>query len=162
MTFLPKDYKAPNTSNYMKLVEGRNQFRVLGSAVVGFEYWNVDKKPVRSKEMWEELPVDIQVDKDGKYKITHFWAFPVWNYDAQRIQILELTQKSIMDVMKEYVENPAWGSPLEYDFIISRKGSGFDTEYSVTVNPKSPAPEAKGVEKIKLESLFSGNDPFGV
>ena len=161
MSFLPNNYKVPSTSNYMKLVEGKNQFRVLGSAVIGYEYWNTEKKPIRSREAFEDVPEDIQKDKDGKFRINHFWAFPVYNYEAQRVQVLELTQKSIMDVIKEYVDNPAWGSPLEYDFIITRKGSGFDTEYSVTVNPKSATPEAK-IDHINLEALFESKDPFAV
>ena len=162
MTFLPEKYKIPSTSNYMKLTEGKNQFRVLSSAVVGFEYWNTANKPVRSRDMFEEMPSDIKVSKEGTTRINHFWAFIVWNYEQQRVQILELTQKGIMDTIKEYVENPAWGSPMDYDFIITRKGAGFDTEYSVTVNPKSPAPQVnmEVVGKINLDALFDGSDPF--
>ena len=163
MSFLPTaDYKIPTNSNYLKLKEGKNIFRIMSSAIVGYEYWNTNNKPIRSREMFEETPTDIQVSKEGTSRISHFWAFVVYNYDEKKLQILELTQKGIMETIKEYVDNPAWGSPTEYDFIISRKGAGFDTEYSVTVNPKSPAPDISedSVKKINLEALYTGADPF--
>ena len=47
--FLPENYKSPE-GNYMKLQDGENTFRVLSSAIVGWEYWNRDNKPVRSEK----------------------------------------------------------------------------------------------------------------
>ena|SRR3990167_3339906 len=160
MSFLPDEYKAP-ISNYLKFIEGENTFRILGNAIVGYEYWNTKNKPVRSKEPFEDVPADIQMDKEGKFRIAHFWAFPVWSYENNKVQILELTQKKVMDTIKSYVDNPKWGSPLEYDFIVSKKGSLLNTEYSTTVNPKSPMPEeTKNAKLPNLEAFFSGNDPF--
>ena len=72
----------------MKFQEGENSFRVLASAIVGFEYWTTQNKPVRSKDGWDEKPEDIKTEKDGSFRINHFWAFPVWNYEAEKIQIL--------------------------------------------------------------------------
>ena len=159
--FLPEKYKVPSTSNYMKFVEGRNQFRVLSSAVIGYEYWTTDNKPVRSRELPEEVPENIKKDDKGNYRVNHFWAFLVWNYEAERAQILQLTQKSIMEMMKEYVDNPAWGDPQKYDFVVARTGAGFDTEYKVSVNPHSPMPkEAEKAPKVDLEMLFDNEDPF--
>lgn len=160
MSFFPtEDYKIPSTSNYFKFAEGKNKFRVLTSAVVGYEYWNTEKKPVRSKEMFEEMPEDIQTDKDGKFRINHFWAFLVWNYEAKRAQILLLTQKSIMNAIKAYVDEPDWGDPKGYDIVVTRSGAGFDTEYQVIANPHSPAPDI-AVPKANLEALFDNEDPF--
>lgn len=157
--FLPKDYKIPTTSNYMKFLEGDNTFRVMSSAIIGYEYFNTENKPVRSREPFDETP---DIKKDGSVK--HFWAFIVWNYEAKRIQILELTQKGIMGTMQEYVKNEKWGAPTEYDFIVNRKGSGLETEYKVTVNPQSDTPEeaTATLEKmtINLEALYTGADPF--
>lgn len=165
MTFFPSaDYKLPTSSNYMTFQEGENSFRALSSAITGYKYWNTQNKPVRSKEGWDEVPKDIKREKDGTYHINHFWAFVVWNYEAEKIQILELTQKSIMRVIESYVKNPKWGSPKEYDFIVTRTGSGLETDYATTVNPKDPLDvkiaEQYAVKKISLEKLFSGEDPF--
>lgn len=156
------DYSIPNTSNYMKFSEGDNTFRVLSSAIVGYEYFTNDNKPVRSKTPWDVVPSDIK--KDGKIK--HFWAFVVYNYESKRIQILELTQKSIMTTMQSYIKNVKWGNPKEYDFIVTKTGSGMDTEYAITVNPKSPLDESVKARfesmKIDLNALFAGLDPFEI
>ncbi len=158
--FPTEDYKVPETSNYMKFIEGENPFRVLSSAIVGYEYFTKDNKPIRSKETFESIPDDMK--KDGTIK--HFWAFVVYNYAAKRIQILELTQKGIMKTMQAYIKNPKWGNPREYDFIISRTGSGLDTEYATSVNPKEKLSEdistvAENI-KVNLEALYDGGDPF--
>lgn len=158
--FPSNDYKIPNTSNYMKFQDGVNTFRVLSSAIVGYEYFNNENKPVRSREPFEGILEDAKKGENVK----HFWAFLVYNYEAKRIQILQLTQKGIMKTLQDYIKNPKWGNPREYDFIVNRTGSGLDTEYSVTVNPKSPV-EAEVVEKqsklkIDLELLYVGADPF--
>jgi len=160
--FPDSDYKMPETSNYMKFNEGDNSFRVLSSAVIGFEYFTKDNKPVRMKVMPDVMPSDIK--ENGAIK--HFWAFVVYNYESKRIQILELTQKGIMKTMQSYIKNPKWGNPKEYDFIVTRTGSGMDTEYAITVNPKDTLDQSI-VDRftkmnIDLEALFANKDPFKV
>lgn len=166
MNFLPPEYKVPSNSNYMKLKDGENTFRVLSSAVVGYEYWNTDNKPVRSKQRWVNTPADIKTDSDGKMSIKHFWAFAVWNYEDKSIQILELTQKGVMDAIKALIDNKRWGNPQGYDITINRSGTGFDTEYIVQANPHSvvdPTILADYAKKtINLEGLFDGSDPFAI
>lgn len=162
-SFFPdSDYKMPETSNYMKFNEGDNTFRVLSSAVIGFEYFRSDNKPVRMKTSPDVIPSDI---KEGG-AVKHFWAFIVYNYEAKRIQILELTQKGIMKTMQSYIKNPKWGNPRDYDFIVTRTGSGMDTEYAITVNPKAPVDQSITDRftkmKINLEALFTNEDPFQV
>ncbi|MFA6314946.1 MAG: hypothetical protein WC648_01070 [Candidatus Paceibacterota bacterium] len=160
--FLPVDYKIPETSNYMKFQDGDNAFRILSSAITGSEYFKADNKPVRSKEPFDTIPDDIK--KGGAVKT--FWAFLVWNYEAKRIQILELTQKGIMKTIQSYTKNPKWGNPKEYDFIVTRTGSGMDTEYAITVNPKFPLDEVVTAQyekmSVDLNALYEGLDPFSV
>lgn len=164
--FLPDSYKIPDTSNYMKFKEGENTFRVLSPAITGFEYWNNQNKPVRSQTPWHTLPADIRYKDDGTPEpVKHFWAFVVWNYDSNIVQILEIVQKSVQSQLKALVENKKWGDPTQYDITVTRTGSGFDTEYMVTPNPKTEMPkEALGIytaKKIALEALYTGGDPFG-
>lgn len=162
MSFLPDAYEIPaSPSNYMKFQEGFNRIRILGSAVVGFEYFNQNNKPVRSKEPFEDTPSDIK--KDGKIKA--FWAFPVYNYQTSSVQILELTQKSIMTAIKSLVDNPKWGSPMLYDIAITKTGEGLDTEYVTQGEPPISEPSveisnAYSQKKINLNALFEGLDPF--
>lgn len=157
--FLPEGYKEPE-GNYMKLAEGENTFRILSSAVTGYEYWTKDNKPVRAKENWVSTPKDIKLnDKTGlPTAIKHFWIFAVWNVEAGKVQVLELTQKSIMNSMKAYIENSKWGDPKGYDFTVTKSGSGLETKYVVMANPHSPAPDVKF--DINLEAIFEGGDLF--
>lgn len=162
MAFLPKGYETPKTSgNYLKLTEGSHRFRVLDDAVVGYEYFNNANKPVRSKEPFEERPSDIAEGKDVK----EFWAFPVWNVDEKKIQILELTQKKVKDVLMALTQEAEYGDPQNYDLVITREGKGFnDTKY--TVLPKPPTPISKEIKdayaksNIKIENIFKGENPF--
>ncbi len=163
--FGDKDYKVPTTSNYMKFQEGRNKFRVLSSAIVGYEYWNTDNKPVRSSEPFDGIPEGIKTGKDGEpSRVSHFWAFVVYNYNEKRVQILEITQKSIQVAIQSLVNDETWGNPKKYDITVSRKGSGMETEYTVMPNPHMPtAPEVLETfekTKINLNALYIGGDPF--
>ena len=159
--FLPNDYKVPDSGNYMKLKAGENTFRVLSSAITGFEYWTGESKPVRSKEQFKATP-DIKLDKNGvASQIKHFWAFVVWNYASSKIQILEITQSSIQGAIKAIVDNKKWGDPKGYDITITRVGEGLDTEYSIMPNPHSTLDkETVGEFNIDLEALYDGSDPF--
>lgn len=148
----------------MKLQDGSNKFRVLSSAVVGYEYWNHQDKPVRTKNRNEIDPTDIRPDQEGRRgKIKHFWAFVVWNYQEKRTQILELTQSTIMEPMHALVLNEDWGDPHDYDITVTRSGSGLDTTYSVVPSPKRPFIIEEAKQKaatVNLEALFDGGDPF--
>ena len=158
-SFFENDYKLPSTDNYMKFREGENTFRVLSSAIVGYEYFTKENKPVRSKLPFDETP-NI---KDGG-DVKHFWAFAVWNYADERVQVLELTQKSIMQNMKALIDNKRWGNPQGYDITVSRTGNGLNTEYTLMANPHSVLEEhiaeAWAKSKIDLTELYTGGDPF--
>jgi hypothetical protein len=160
--FLPNDYKIPQSpSGYMRFQPGLNSIRILSSAIVGYEYFTNENKPVRQKEAFDEMPTDI---KQGG-KIKPFWAFVVYNYQLKMIQILELTQKSIMTSVKALVDNPKWGAPQNYDIAITKIGEGMDTEYTVQGEPPIAAPSEEVMTNylakyINLNALFEGKDPF--
>jgi hypothetical protein len=161
--FLPNDYIAPDNSNYMKFKEGENTFRVLSSAITGYEYWTTENKPVRSKTPFKTTP-NIKTNKDGSKSIKHFWAFVVYNQDSKKIQILEVDKSSIQKKMLNIINNKKWGDPKNYDFVVIKTGSGFDTEYDTMSNPHSPISEDIIKEyqamNIKLEELYTSGDPF--
>lgn len=164
--FLPPAYKIPDNSGYLKLKDGDNTFRILSSAIIGYEFWNNSNKPVRSRTQFKSTP-DIKLNKDGQpTKIKHFWSFVVYNYNSEAIQILEITQSTIMSAIKAIVDNKKWGNPQGYDITISRVGSGMETEYSTMPNPHSeiePAiVEDYKSRNINLEALYDGGNPFGV
>ena len=102
---------------------------------------------------------------DPKYPIKHFWAMIVWNYQTERIEILEVTQISIQQVITTLSRDPEWGSPFGYDIKVERLGKGLDTKYTILGMP--PAPVTDEIKEafldvpINLEALYKGEDPFG-
>lgn len=165
--FLPQDYTVPSTGgNYMKLEKGENVFRVLSSAVVGYEYWTNDNKPVRLKKRPDTVPADMRADQDGQYKFKHFWAFIVWNYKAQAVQMLELTQVSIQTAIENLVLDEDWGDPKNYDIKVMKTGEKMTTEYSVNPKPhtalKPEVIKALGSKDYDLQNLFTGKEVFNV
>lgn len=163
--FLPEGYdKIPSTGRYMKLLEGKNTFRILGSAIVGWGYWNTAGKPVRLRERPSGRPLDIRTEDDGKETIKQFWAFPVYNYAEKMVQVLEVTQATIQNGIKSLVDDDNWGGPKGYDITIGKSSSGFNTEYTVMGIPPRPLDPAVAEEfantPLNLAALFEGGDPF--
>ena len=167
MGFLPKDYEVPkDSSNYFKFKQGANKFRILDNPILGQEGWTNENKPLRARM---EEPLDttnLKAAKSGKL-IKHFWAMPVYNYDEKKIQVLEITQVSIQEIIKEYTDNPDWGEPLQYDITVTRKGENLDTEYTVIASPKKEIAEEikKEWETIKnkgfnIDNMFTNENPF--
>ena len=156
--FLPENYEVPKSaSNYLKLEKGENKFRVLGSAITGYEYWDNNNKPIRSKTLFAETP-NARVE-NGKVTIKHFWAFLVYDYSSSSTKILELTQKSVMNSIKSFVTNKKWGNPIGYDLVITREGDGMETKYNTIAEPHSEIPTVD-IPKVNLEALYTGDDPF--
>lgn len=157
--FLPQDYEAPQGGGYMKLKAGDNKFRILTKPVIGWVDWK-DKVPHRFRmKNRPEKPF-------GDQPIKHFWAFLVWNYVDQQIQILEITQATIQKAIQDLSRDEEWGAPFEYDIKIGKKGEKLDTEYSITPSPKRPLTEdikkAALDKPAYLEALFENADPWVV
>lgn len=173
-SFLPSGYKEPVKSNYMDWADGSNRFRILAPATTGYEYWTrktVDgvSKDVPTRATKEEsIPLaEVITDKFGNLAVYFFWAFPVYNYVADKIQILQIKQKSVREGMQGFLVNKMWGSamPFEYTFEVnkSKKADG-KTEYKVIAEPKEPLDEAilnkfKSMN-IDMKAWMSGEDPF--
>jgi len=164
--FLPSGYQLPaQGGGYLKLKQGDNNIRILSSAIIGYEYWTTENKPVRSKEQFKETP-NAKQDKDGRVSIKHFWAFIVADLDeSNEIKIMEVTQATIQGAIMSLVNNKKWGDPKGYDLTINRSGEDLSTKYSVIPSPHSEL--SKEIEKeykatdIKLEELYTGGNPFG-
>src|SRR5258705_1009638 len=127
--FLPEDYKAP-VGNYTKLEVGENTIRVMSSAIVGYSYWTQDDKSVRMRKEPLAIPADIRVKDGKKERVKHFWAFVVWNVEARKLQIPELTQAPIQGAIKAYGLIKKGGDPKDYVITISLESSGWETEYT--------------------------------
>jgi hypothetical protein len=156
--FLPENYEAPQgNGGYMKFQDGENRIRILSKPIIGWLDWK-DKKPFRFRfKERPEKPLD-------KGPIKHFWAFVVWNYAAQAVQVLEITQATVQKSIQDLSKDNEWGAPFFYDLKITRKGKDLDTEYSVTPSPKKDLSEEikkAALEKpAYLEALYEGADPW--
>lgn len=156
--FLPENYEAPaGNANYMKLQKGENKIRILSRPIIGWQDWK-DKTPYRFR--MKDKPEKPLGDKP----IKHFWAFVVWNYAAQAIQILEITQATIQKSIQDLSKDDEWGAPFAYDIKITKKGEDLQTEYSVTPSPKKDLTDEikkAGLDKpVNLEALFDNADPW--
>lgn len=158
MTFLTQTYELPQTStgNFMKLQKGENRFRILSPAVTGWLYWDRNNKPVRTKD----IPVDIPLDIKPK----HFWAMVVYDYKSESIQVLEISQSTVQKSIKGLVEDTDWGEPENYDIKIIKTGELKDTKYQVLGVPHSEVAENIKLEynamKVNLQALFESGNPF--
>lgn len=169
-SFLPEGTEIPSApSNYTKFKSGDNKIRILDSAIVGYELW-VNGKPVRNKTKAEftseELATaDINSFTGKKKTPQYFWAFPVWNYETEKVEILEVTQTTVMRGIEGCLGDEDYGEdPTNYDLVISRDDDKDPVAYSV--RPKPPKAMDEKIRKmyelmtINLEALFEGEDPF--
>jgi hypothetical protein len=162
MGALPEGYTPPKSgSNYMKLAQGANKFRIMSSIIVGWEAWLEEdgkRKPFRSKRK-DELPKPGPDDR-----IKFFWAMVVWSYTDQQLQILEITQASIRKALEELEANEDWGDLRGYDITIKRDGEDLETTYSVIPSPKKTLDADIQKEwkesEIRLDALYTGENPF--
>lgn len=171
--FFSKDdnYEVPvKPGNYMKLKDGENRIRILGTfsegtAIKGYEYWVTGKDggrvPVRKK--MDEQIVTSELE-EGEDKVKHFWSMPVFNYSEEVVQILEITQITIIKAITALAKDSDWGSPTGYDIVINKSGKEMLTKYEVIPKPAKPLDNAilKAYEdkNINIQALFDGKDPF--
>ncbi len=162
---LPQNTQIPSSSQFAKLTEGVNKFRILSDVVVGWEGWK-DKKPFRHEgSVCKILPEQVDLNQNGQPNINYFWAMVVWNYKESKIQVLELTQKTIMSPLYEMEQQEEWGDLKDYDITINKKKEGDKTSYMVLgIPPKPLKPEIKKAyeeTEVDLNKLFEGGYPMG-
>lgn len=170
MTRLPDNYEFKEntgTSNYLKITEDPQEFRILTSPVIWWEYFRDEwwkTLPVRQKWEFEWIPSDSKNWEKPK----EFWAFAIWNHTLGKVQVAEITQQTIKkEILKYAQDDENWGDPKKYDLRISKTGKGKETKYTVSALPKSKF-ESDTDEKwafelakwINLDALFDGSDPF--
>ena len=167
MGFLPDDYIKPERNEggaYFKPKKGDNRIRILSQPIVGYQYWNDQNKPVRSKKH-PGNPPDRRINDQGKPEpIKFFWACVIWVVESESIAIWEFTQGSIRQAIENLDDSAEWGDPREYDITIKRSGEGLETEYAVIPSPPKPlsdaAKQAYTTANIDLTAIYRGENPF--
>ena len=165
MSFLPNNYKLPETSNsFLKLQDGENRIRILSDARVGYEGWK-DSKPFRREEIVCSItPDEVDIDEkySGKPKINLFWAFIIWDYTDKAIKIATITQKTVLKAIEQLANDEDWGDPKEYDIAINKVKNGERTTY--TVSPKPAKKLTKEIEdaleasELSIDSIFKAKE----
>lgn len=168
--FFGEGYKLPEVSTwkYSRIEKDKTlRIRILSKPLIGWEYFNTEKKPVRSKTR----PVKLENPSISTYTwkeapAQEFWALKVYNVDSKQIEVFSINKKTIKEMMMNlYLDDDYW-SFLNYDLKISKTWEGTETKYSVL--PWKVEPLSKEVlelaEKtpVNLEALYLGDDPFKV
>ena len=104
----------------------------------------------------------------GPEAIKFALALPVYNYDASEVQILSLTQKSIIRELDAVSQTEDYADITATDFTLGKDGSGLNTEYKLMPVPRrkgADATIAAAWEEAKssgfaLERLLVGGNPF--
>jgi hypothetical protein len=190
MAFLSKTASAAVTSNstgggYLSLSKlpdgGSVRFALLTDEPLEFyECWgaaNGANKPFRfSYEPTYEDVVAEMGDFEpregrggpGTADVKFAIAVPIYSYDSGKVQVLQITQKSILKEIDQISQMEDYENLLEWDLTISKKGSGLLTEYTVRPVPRKKGSqehidaswiEAKA-EGFDISRLLQGANPF--
>ena len=181
VNFFDQGHEIPDKRNqFMKFVQGKNRIRFIGNPVSGFVFFGKTKredgsetvKPYRRRESEGEFSLEEMINRDVRMKPDgeiegqkYFVMGLVYNYQKEKLQVLEITQKSILKALKSYVESEEYGHPSGYDLTIEKKGDGLNTEYTVVVSPPKPLSaeivESVGNTSCELQKIFEEEYPLG-
>ena len=151
---------------YMKLTQGANQFRIVGSFedgtnIQGMLGWGEDEEGKRKPFRWK---VGEEAPRKFAEHPKQFFALLVWNYDEECLQVLELTQAKLRTEIVTLAKDEDWGDPRKYDLKIVRNGEGLETSYAMTPSPhKKRSDEINEAVKstvVDMSALYRGEDPF--
>lgn len=126
------------------------RFSPLGDASLAFaEVWGRTSegksKPIRfaeeptSKELADRAADESVslVDKQGNpSKLKQALAMFVWNYSTSSVQLLAVTQTSILETIANlFSDEDVADNPAAWDMDLQRHGTGLDTRYTLTLKP---------------------------
>ena len=150
-------------------------------SVAGWEAWcdsldGTKRIPIRFSEEPSRADLEQRATEEGAVVgdavARPFFAFVVFNYDLEAVQIFQFSQQSLARPLIEALSDEEIEQECTaYDFVISATGVGRDKRYSVIPMPgkrRTPAVDKKiaaaweaVVEKgFDLNVLLTGGDPF--
>lgn len=169
--------------NPSKVAAGSSvRFALLSDEPLEFyEVWaeGPDSKAKPFRFAQEPTPDDIAVELGdftrrtnregtGVEPVKFALALPIYNFDTGRVEVMQLTQKSIIRELDAISQIEDYADLLAIDFALGREGSGLGTEYTLR-----PMPRKKGTDKaiaeawedarsagFDLDRLLIGGDPF--
>ena len=94
-------------------------------------------------------------------------AVPCYSFDSKTVQVLSVTQKSIMKEFDGIAQMEEYEHLMEWDFILSKEGSGLLTEYTLRPVPRKSSQavidkawQAALDAGFDITQLIAGNNPF--
>lgn len=95
-------------------------------------------------------------------------AVPIWSYEAGAVQVLSVSQKSILRELDAISQMEDYPDLTEIDMILGKKGSKLATEYSLRPVPRKKGSETNlilGWEEARdagfdISRLLTGGNPF--
>ena len=153
--------KAPKETTDAKgrKVPGSCEFRVMSPSDWGWQLWFTNEEGSLRCKRWygedliakginngqvpvEELPPNYATyEKSGKPQIKRYISMVVYNIGEDTFQIVDLVPETLQKQFNSAVLNAKWGSPLEYDFLWTRTGEGFQTEHTLQPQPHYEVPD---------------------
>ena len=169
--------------NPSKIASGSSvRFALLSDEPLEFyELWaeGADNKAKPFRFAQEPSPDDIALELgdftrrqnregNGVEPLKFALALPVYNYDASEVQVLNLTQKSLIRELDAVSQTEDYEDITATDFTLGKEGSGLNTEYKLM-----PVPRKKGADAViaaawedakatgfAIERLLVGGNPF--
>lgn len=133
-TFKPTDYEVVPQSNsdFMKLKDWENKFRVLSELTIWYETWVEEdgkKKPVRYRKKLNKEPDNILIWKFWPQFNKYFRAFIVWDYNTDSIKFFQLDKRKVLQDLENYLSDEDKNDFRKFDIIITKSGSWDDIKY---------------------------------
>lgn len=159
------------------------RFCLLSDEPVEFyEVWgeSSDGKARPFRFPMEPTPDDIEAAFQGKYTrrlnregtgfdpVKFSIALPVYNFTTEAVQVLALTQKSVIGELDRISQTEDYADLLAVDFTLSKSGSGLKTEYKLLPVPRKKGADAAIADAwstvqqagFDLTRILTGGNPF--
>ena len=151
--------------------DSQARITLLGSSSLGgYECWvakegkrfSMKFKTEPTREDLKERADEEGVELTGDEKVKGFYAFFIWNYDEEAVQVFQFSQQGLIDpIISNLSDEEISQEPHAYDFKISTNGlSGLDKRYNVACVPGKRRQDKvnKEIEAAWKEVLDAGAD----
>lgn len=135
-----------NDFNNLKLKEGKNRLRIVSNPCQVSSHWEKDITGKIHRVICNGTNTCPICQKGLKPQV-RFQMNVIDRTDGQ-VKILECG-RTIFDSIRKYAEDEDYGNPTQYDFNITKTGSGFETRYEVIAKPKKEPLTDEEKEKVK-------------
>lgn len=150
------------------------RYRFIGPGITGYCTWvETDGKssPLRWREKPEgdDIPGNLQINrKSGKpAEIKRFVCGFAWDYQKERIAVLFIDQKTILQELHASISDEEFGDPQGYDIKITRTVKNDFTSYKLVAAPPKALLDsiAEAYDKLiedgaDLDVMFENGNPF--